>query len=113
MATDGTEHLRQVLLRQRECLKAGQLAELGRLAKQLEAAATGLNGPLAGPGGLAALRDLAQANSTLIRAAMKGVEAARLRLSSIRKANDGLAVYTAEGRAVRHGGRATAVERRV
>lgn len=96
----------------RQCLLAGRIGGLAPLVAQLEAAAEALEGAQIGPAGLAELRRKAGANAALIGAAMKGVRSAAERLKALREAGKGLSVYTAEGRTVRHGGRAQGVERR-
>lgn len=112
MASDNTADLLALLAEQRACLKAGRLVDLPALTQRIAAANAQLQRRGATGRELSGLADAVRANSPLIRAAAKGVEAAQARLAAMRGTRDSLSVYTADGRAVRHGATAPVVERR-
>ncbi|MBS0562984.1 MAG: hypothetical protein JSR87_00380 [Proteobacteria bacterium] len=112
MTDSAADQMRRLLGQQRDCLKSGRLDDLAGLAARLENLAAGLGDRPVGQNELAALRAQARENAALVRAALKGVEAARARLLAIRGAGAGLAVYTAAGEAVRHPVAPATVERR-
>jgi hypothetical protein len=112
MGSDATVELLALLAEQRACLKAGKLADLSNLSQRIEAAGTALQRRGATRGQLTRLADAARVNMPLIRAAAQGVGAAQARLAAMRGAREALSVYTADGRAVRHGATPPLVERR-
>lgn len=112
MVNDAMTNLLALLSEQRACLKSGRLADLSALAERIEMASVLLQRQGTTRRQLVSLAEAVHANAPLIRAAVKGVEAAQARLLAIRSARDGLSVYTADGRALHHAAAASAVERR-
>lgn len=105
--------LAQLLAEERACLLSGDLAALPRLIAAKERL-LGLVGSAAAPSAavLARLRDAAERNQGLLDAALRGVQAARTRLETMRSGGPALNTYDASGRAATLGDRGPSVERR-
>ena len=111
MGPDDLQTLRQILVAERDSLRAGAFADISALAARKTTIVARLS---AQPHDLSALRQTlthAQENQRLILAALKGIGSARARLRAIRNAENGLTSYTAEGRTLRLGQDASQVER--
>lgn len=93
--------LTALLAAEAEAIRRGALPELGALAARMAELMAALP---AAPGSVPAhelmrIRVAAEANSRLLAAALRGVEAARARMTSIRRAGLRLDTYDSAGRA--------------
>lgn len=86
-----------------EALRRGELAAIGPLAEQTNAALKDLDGEMDGAR-LESLRDMAKKNALALEAAGRGVRAARRRLAEIVAARSGVQTYDNAGRTQRVGG---------
>ena len=92
MAREVRDRLEACLMRERAALLAGDFAALARLEDEksaLVAAAGALDDRR--------IRDLADRNNVLLRAAGEGLKAAQARLADLRDAKHGFSTYGADG----------------
>jgi aspartate/methionine/tyrosine aminotransferase len=102
--TEGTlERLEKLVNDTATALRHGELAAIGPLAEQTNAALGDLDGETDGAR-IEALRDKAKKNALALEAASRGVRAARRRLAEIVAARSGVQTYDNAGRTQRVGG---------
>ncbi|WP_116133251.1 flagellar biosynthesis protein FlgN [Tropicimonas sp. IMCC34043] len=108
MNGDMVKDLAALLERERTALIGGRLDDLGGLVAEKQEIIARL-APYADSAGLHGIRRLAHRNQLLLEAALRGVSAARLRLTEIRQAVRQFDTYTSEGeiRRVHSGGSRT------
>jgi hypothetical protein len=110
---DPAAALSQLLSEERACLLSGDLAALPRLIAAKERLLSRVEAAPAPPTAvLARLRDAAERNQGLLDAALRGVQAARARLETVRNGGPALNTYDASGRGATLGDRGPSVERR-
>jgi flagellar biosynthesis/type III secretory pathway chaperone len=110
---DPATALAQLLAEERACLLSGDLAALPRLILAKERLLELVQGASAPPAEvLDRLKAAAERNQALLDAALRGVQAARARLETVRNGGPALNTYDAAGRSSTVGGRGPSVERR-
>lgn len=88
---------RALLEAERAALMAGDFEKLGKISVQLEELEKSINTPGKRQQDLAAIAQKAQQNAVLLRAAIKGIGVARVRLKAISDVRDNLSLYTQGG----------------
>jgi flagellar biosynthesis/type III secretory pathway chaperone len=112
MVKGALERLEKLVGDTAQALRRGELAAIGELAKQTEAALADLGGETEGER-IEALRDMARKNALALEAAGRGVRAARRRLAEIVSARSGVQTYDNAGKKQRIGGPSGAIKARL
>jgi hypothetical protein len=103
MSNGALKRLEKLVIETANALRRGELAAIGDLAMQTNAALADMDGETESAR-IEALRDMAKKNALSLEAAGRGVRAARRRLTEIVAARSGVQTYDNAGKTHRIGG---------